>query len=108
MKTNYPVHYEGHGYESVHVNREHKSGGGVAIYILNSIDCMAIKSMSSVVDNIMECVAVELKLNKRKHVIIGCMYRTPGSNVDIFNYTLDLLLHKVKTPKTINIFIWRL
>ena len=44
-------------------NREHKSGGGVAIYISKSIDFIEIKSISSVADNIMECVAVELKLN---------------------------------------------
>ena len=69
----------------MHVNQEHKGGGGVAIYISKSIDFMEIKSMSSVVDNIMECVTVELKLNKGKHVIIGCTYRTPGSNADIFN-----------------------
>ena len=46
------------------VNREHKSGGGVAIYISKSIYFIEIKSMSSVVDNIMECVAIELKLSK--------------------------------------------
>ena len=87
------------GYEAAPVNRDHKRGRGVAIYISKSIGFMEIKSMSSVVDNIMECVAIELKLNKRKHVIIGCIYRTLGSNVDIFNDTLELLLHKVKNAK---------
>ena len=33
----------------------------VAIYISKSIDFIEIKSMSSITDNIMECVAVELK-----------------------------------------------
>ena len=36
------------------------------IYISKSIDFIEIKSLSTVVDNIKECVAVELKLNKGK------------------------------------------
>ena len=76
--------------EAVHVNRENKRGG-LAIYISKSIDFIEIKSMSSVVDNIMECVAVELKLNKGKHVITGCIYRTHyiRSNVDIYSMTTN-------------------
>ena len=31
-----------HGYEAAHVNREHKRGGGVAIYISKSVDFMEI------------------------------------------------------------------
>ena len=38
------------------------------MYILKYIDFIGT------VDNIMECVAVELKLNKGKHVIIRCTY----------------------------------
>ena len=80
----------------------------MAIYISISINFIETKSMSSVLDNIMEFVAVELKLSNEKHVIIGCMYRTPGSNVDIFNDALELLLHQIKNAKQINIFMWRL
>ena len=36
------------------------------IYISKYIDFIEIKSMSSVADTIVECVAVELKLNKEK------------------------------------------
>ena len=83
----------------MHVNRENKRGRGVAICISKSTDFVEIKSMSSVVNNIMECVAAELTLNKVKNAIIGCIYTTP----DIFNDTYELLLHQVKHQKN-NIF----
>ena len=53
-----------------------KEGKSANLY-LKSIDFIEIKSMSSVGDNIMECVVVELKLNKGKNVIIVCIYRNP-------------------------------
>ena len=36
-------------------------------------------------DDILECVTVELSVSKpmRKTVTISCIYRTPGSNIDI-------------------------
>ena len=45
--------------------------------------------MSLAVDNIMECGTVELQLNRRKNIVTGCIYRTPGSNVDTFNESLQ-------------------
>ena len=71
------------GYDATHVTRKSKRGGGVAIYVANSIEFKEINCMSFEVENIMECVTVELLVNNKKHVIIGCLYRTPGSNVDI-------------------------
>ena len=40
--------------------------------------------MSLVVDNIMECVMVEIEIEKDKNIIISSVYRTPGSCTDTF------------------------
>ena len=53
------------GFEAIHVGRKNKRGSGVAIYIRESIDFKEISSMSLTVDNIMECVRVELQLQSR-------------------------------------------
>ena len=47
----------------------------------------------------MKCVVVGLKLNKGKKINyrMYIIYRIPGSNVDTFNDTLELLLHNVKS-----------
>ena len=48
-------------FEAIQVCRKNKRGGGVAMYVRESIDFKEISSMSLAVDNIMECVTVELQ-----------------------------------------------
>ena len=65
-----------------------KGGGGVALYIINDIGLHSklLSAKSFVTDDILECVTVELSVSKpmRKTVTISCIYRTPGSNIDMF------------------------
>ena len=53
-------------------------------------------------DDILECVTVELSVRKpmRKTLTISCIYRTPGSNIDMFIESLDKIFtdNKPKTP----------
>ena len=39
--------------------------------------------MSMVIEDIMESITIELCINKKRTVIVSCVYRTPGSTVDI-------------------------
>ena len=54
--------------------------------------------MSMVIDEIMESITIELCINKKRNVIVSCVYRTPGSNVDIFNEHLEKMIRKVSNP----------
>ena len=49
-----------------------KKGGGVVLYVNDRIDCTLIES-KSVVENMFECVTVELNMTKMKNVIVSCM-----------------------------------
>ena len=51
-----------------------------------------------VIDDIMESFTIELCINKKRNVIVSCVYRTPGSNVDIFNEHLEIMNRKVSHP----------
>ena len=42
-------------------------------------------NMSAAVDNILECITVEIYKEQNKNVIINCIYRAPGSSIDMFN-----------------------
>ena len=55
------------------------------MYVNNAFKCKRIESMSTTVENIMEMVTVEINTEKYKSIIISCVYRTPGSCLDIFN-----------------------
>lgn len=73
------------GYELFVMNREDKKGGGVAIYVDSNLQSNLVNNMSTTIDNVLECVTVEVKIEKQKNVTVSCMYRTPGSPLEIFN-----------------------
>lgn len=78
------IDFELDGYEFVHTDRKNKAGGGVAIFVDKRLKFKALEKMSVVVDNILECITVEVNTGKSKNVIVSCIYRTPGSNIEFF------------------------
>ena len=73
----------------------------VLLYVNDSIECTLIESKSVLVENIFECVTVELNMKKMKHVIVGCMCRTSGANVDTFCESVEYILSDINSKKTI-------
>ena len=86
--------------------RENRKGGGVAIYVNDSLDYRVIDRMSVTINGVMECVTVELCINKRKNIIVNCVYRTPGSDIQTFIDQIETVIKNVKNVKKINIFMW--
>ena len=90
------------GYDLIHRNRKNKKVGGVAIYVNVSIEFKVLQTMSVVIDDILACITVELSISNRTNIIVSCIYRAPGTSVDIFTDKLELLITTVKnTSKTI-------
>ena len=60
--------------------------------------CKAIENMTTVIDNSMECVTIEINVERSKNILISCIYRTPGSCIDQFNKKISELyeMHKDK------------
>ena len=40
--------------------------------------------MSEAIDDLYECVTVEIESAKGKNTLLTCMYRAPGTNIEIF------------------------
>lgn len=51
--------------------------------------------MTIAIDEIMECLTVEIQLEKKSNVIVSCVYRTPGSIVEMFNECIEKLFSTV-------------
>ena len=64
-------------YDAYHVTRGIRMGGGVAIYTNKKLPCKMVETKSIAVENILECVTVELSIKKHTNVVVSCMYRTP-------------------------------
>lgn len=45
--------------------------------------------MSTVVDDLLECVTIEVCREKRKNFIVSCIYRSPGYNIDQFKDCME-------------------
>ena len=78
--------YNLQGYSSCHVYRSNKRGGGVSVHVKDSIHFQSRNDLD-VSDNILEGVFVELDkkdVGYDKNVIVGVMYRPPGSDLEQF------------------------
>ena len=73
----------------------------VVIYTANELSCKMVETKSFVVESILECVTVELAIENHKNVVVNCMYRTPGSNIDTFSENVEHIFSDAKGMKTI-------
>ena len=88
-------------YNSFQVCREDAREGGVAIHVHKDIKCSKCISKSLSVNGIFECVTVELAISNKKNIIVSCMYRKPGSNIDIFCENVESIFENIPYNKTI-------
>ena len=75
--------------------RTNKKGGGVSIYILNTIQYTVRKKLS--LPKMYETVFIEVDksvFKTKRNVIIGELYRPPSSQLKNFNKELENLLNK--------------
>lgn len=90
-----PPLYELKGYDVYHVDRKHKRSGGVAIYITSNIRYKVIDKMCTTIDDVLECISVELCMENKKNVIVSCLYRQSGSSIDnVTNFIEKTYRHK--------------
>ena len=73
----------------------------VAIYVNKCLTYNVSEKMSYTIDNVMECITVEISLHRNKKVIISCMYMQPGANID----TATSAIEKMYRHKRSNIYL---
>ena len=76
--------------------RSGKKGGGVTLYIHDSLKVKQLVSSSIEINGILESITVELQIEKGKNIVVSCIYRTPGSNITTFTEYLDNFLYSEK------------
>lgn len=67
-----------------YMNRKNIIHGGVALYVHHNLNSVEVEKMSMAVDDIMECITVEIAMEKTKNLQISCIYRSPGTDINIF------------------------
>lgn len=55
--------------------------------------------MSFALDTIMECITVQIEMGKFKNILISCIYRKPGSNIDTFKGKITEIFNNTNNKK---------
>ena len=74
--------------------------GGVCLYIRNSYSVRVLNDISFVSDYL-EALFVEVCLAKHKYLLIGMIYRRPGTVLRDFMQKMDELLTKIDRQKCV-------
>lgn len=88
------------GYEFSYVNRQNKGGGGVAIYVDNTLRYRVLEDRTTVVDNLLECLTIEICMEKNRNITISCIYRAPGTSIESFTEWIECMFSN-KSNKTV-------
>ena len=88
------------GYELFSVSRNSSRGGGVAIYVNNSLKCKKVDAKCICEEGNFECISLEIVINHNRHINISCIYRTPGSDLAYFTNTIEELFTSKNERKT--------
>ena len=90
------------GYSSFICSRLNKTGGGVALYINETLQTNYLPNKSKCIDNCAEIVTVEVTLATGKKVLVSCVYRAPNTNVDILS---DFFLKILRNNRNKTIYL---
>ena len=87
--TNSEINVDGY---NILRNDRNRHGGGVAIYIKNSCKYKLREDITSKF-HMIECIWIELQVQKSKSVLICSVYRAPSANSDYFNNIIDMITY---------------
>ena len=93
--------YRLENYDSVCVNRKNKRNGGVIIYVSTLLKYKRVEKLCLVKDDLFECAAIEVEIPHGKNVTVMCVYRSPGSNIQLFTTELINILTTIKQKNLI-------
>lgn len=81
-KDNCNISFELDGYEANYINRRNKSAESVALYVGKNLNYKVVKKIF--IDNLLECIFIEISKSNRKNNCISCVYRALGSDMHAF------------------------
>lgn len=82
------------GYNLFIKNKSNRTGGGVCLYVKNSLQVKMCEL--ALEDQCDQCESLFIEINGNdKSLIVGVLYRPPNSALDTFFHNLGALLHKI-------------
>ncbi len=88
------------GYHDLQYKTRNSNGGGVGLYINNSLNYKLRDDLSVFIPHVMETLFVEISYTTSKSIIAGIVYRPntlPKADIDIFISTMSDILDKINS-----------
>ena len=82
------------GYSNTGVTRKNKQGGGVTLYVSDSLQYRERADLSVNVEDVIESHFIEI--TSKPDCIIGIIYRPPNDKLDLFKNCLTEILEKIE------------
>ena len=76
--------YNIQNYTSVNTIRKNKRGGGVSIYIDDSLEFKIIDNLSNTMDNFLDILTIKICSNNSKDIILSGIYGSPTTEISKF------------------------
>jgi hypothetical protein len=84
------------GYNMLSCSRLDKTGGGVVLYIKDSLQYKQIDLMTGCTENCLETVGCGITLTNKKKIIVGCIYRAPNSELKLFESYMEKIANQIR------------
>ena len=87
------------GYNFIHKSRKEGRGGGVGFFVRRDIEFLKEDLPTSMTVTAFENLFISIPQGKGTPILIGVVYRPPGSNLDEFNMQFDSLMENLTIGK---------
>ena len=82
-------------------NRQNRKGGGSAIYVKESIERRKLDNLTTTIENCMESTSVEISSKCKGKIVVSSIYRSPNTNVTLFNEKIEYMLNQIGSKRSI-------
>ena len=83
------------GFNFISNIRQHKSGGGVGLYIKDDLKFKPRIDLQSTDKKLYESIFAEIIQSNGKNIIVGCLYKPPDTSVTEFNNSISPVLSTI-------------
>ena len=90
--------YRLHGYKSFHQTRDGRKGGGLCIFLRNTLS-YKIRSDLNMNSDAIECLCLEISTKTSKNLILSLNYRPPNGDSTLFEKHMKSILSKNEATK---------
>lgn len=82
------------------MNRTNKTGRGAALYVDRRLKYYIVEGMIYAIEDVCECITIEIVMEKKRNIIVSCVYRAPSFSIEVFKNWMEDMFTKMEQKVT--------